>query len=77
VPLSSTTTATTTMTTTRTMTTTAAKYQAWKTRDMAKGPELIYEGTQQACQDYCDERNSYLQSAGIPSSVCFWFIKRS
>ena len=53
-------------------------YQAWKTRgDTAKGPELIYEGTKEACQNFCDERNSYLQSAGVPSSVCFWFIKRS
>ncbi len=56
----------------------SATYQAWKTRgDTAKGPELIYEGTQEACQSYCDERNSYLQSAGVPSSVCFWFVKRS
>lgn len=54
------------------------KYQAWRTRgDTAKGPELIYEGTKQACQDHCDRRNSYLQDAGVPSSVCFWFVKRA
>ena len=54
------------------------RYQAWVTRgDTAKGPELIYEGTKEACQDHCDRRNSYLQDVGVPSSVCFWFVKRA
>ncbi len=38
-------------------------------------PTLIYESEdQQQAQDFCDERNSYLASAGVPSSVCFWFV---
>jgi hypothetical protein len=39
-------------------------------------PELIYSSeSKDQAQDYCDERNAYLASAGIPSSVCFWFVK--
>lgn len=49
-------------------------YQLYKTRP-PEAPELIYEtDSLQAAEDWCDSRNDYLRLAGIPSSVCFWFV---
>jgi hypothetical protein len=40
-----------------------------------ESPQLIYMTPEESqAQDYCDERNSYLANAGIPSSVAFWYV---
>jgi hypothetical protein len=50
-------------------------YQVFKTRPPERA-ELIFESEDlERAENYRDERNTYLRLAGIPSSVCFWFIK--
>lgn len=52
-------------------------FQLWKTNGSTPygKPEMIYESDdRESAQDFCDERNSYLSSAGIPSSTCFWYV---
>jgi len=50
-------------------------YSLYKTNP-PHAPELIYESPEEEqAQAFCDERNGYLASAGIPSSACFWFVK--
>ena len=53
------------------------RYQLWKTNGSTPygKPEFIYQSDDKnQAQDFCDERNSYLALAGIPSSTCFWYV---
>jgi hypothetical protein len=50
-------------------------YQVFKTRPPERA-ELIFESEDlERAENYRDERNTHLRLSGIPSSVCFWFIK--
>ena len=53
------------------------RFQLWKTNGGTPygKPEFIYQSDDKnQAQDFCDERNDYLAGAGIPSSVCFWYV---